>query len=137
MKTSKPIEACVIVTLINTDGEKVRLRTYASSLEDAERDVLQIRPGGETVVYSRTEKLTIEEIAEAVTETAPMYFDKETLAFWGQRLRSFKVKRFDNVRFLIEAPRKTGGVSRRLFNPFTNRLERVPVETPTETENKN
>lgn len=77
---------------------------------------------------------SIEEVAEATKEKCPYYFDKDTLRFFGQTLRSFKVSDNGDGRFKISAPsywwingeKKLRGYSERLFNPATNDLEDLP-----------
>lgn len=68
-------------------------------------------------------KPTIYEIKRATAETSPYFFSRKTLKFFGQTMKSFKVTRCDDGRFLIYAPTKTGGYTRRFFNPETNKLE--------------
>jgi hypothetical protein len=76
-------------------------------------------------------KPTIEEIEEATREKCPHYFDRETLKFFGQTMKSFKVSDNGDGRFKISAPSfwwKNGkktfmGESVRYFNPATNDLE--------------
>ena len=77
---------------------------------------------------------TIEEIAELTKEKCPHFFDKDTLRFFGQTLRSFKVSDNRDGRFKISAPsycwsdgkKKLMGYSECLFNPATKDLEDLP-----------
>jgi hypothetical protein len=72
-------------------------------------------------------KPTIYQIKEATKETAPYFFSRQTLKFWGQTMKSFKVYKTDVPHlFLIEgakgnAPFKT----RRIFNALNNTLEYI------------
>lgn len=68
-------------------------------------------------------KPTIYEIKRATAETSPYFFSRETLKFFGQTMKSFRVDRCDDGRFLIYAPTKTGSMTRKYFNPETNKLE--------------
>tara|TARA_R110002153_G_scaffold380_1_gene1866 strand:+ start:2806 stop:3066 length:261 start_codon:yes stop_codon:yes gene_type:complete len=78
-------------------------------------------------------QLTISDVAQLTSETSPYFFDKKTLKFFGQTMRSFKVYKQDDGRYLISAPiilnkGKQIGTTQRYFNPETNELERVPYE---------
>jgi hypothetical protein len=72
--------------------------------------------------------MTIYDIEEATKETSPYFFSRDTLAFFGQTMDSFKVTK-QGAKYLIEAPsgKNWSGKhwTRRLFNPETNELERV------------
>lgn len=73
--------------------------------------------------------MTIQEIKAATSKTSPYFFSKDTLRFFGQTLRSFKVSKQKDGRFLIKAPmldRSSGkniGTTKRFFNPKNNDLE--------------
>jgi len=73
--------------------------------------------------------MTIYEIKRRTLETAPYFFTAKTLKFFGQTMRSFRVRKQQDGRFLISAPmidRFTGrnmGETKRYFNPETNTLE--------------
>ena len=72
--------------------------------------------------------MTIYEIKRRTSETAPYYFDRKTLQFFGQTMRSFKVEKCDDGRYRISAPLKSYygtslGTSVRFFNPESNKLE--------------
>lgn len=68
-------------------------------------------------------KPTIYEIKRASKKTSPHFFSRETLKFFGQTMKSFKVQKCDDGRYFIQAPRKHGGYTRRFFNPANNKLE--------------
>jgi hypothetical protein len=70
-------------------------------------------------------KPTIYEIKRATAETSPYFFSRETLKFFGQTMKSFRVTRCTDGRFYFYASRKTGGYTRRFFNPANNKLEIV------------
>lgn len=73
--------------------------------------------------------MTIYEIKAKTQETAPYYFTRKTMQFFGQTMRDFKVYKQPDGRFKITAPmrdRSTGknmGESVRYFNPETNELQ--------------
>ena len=75
-------------------------------------------------------KLTIYDIKRETEETAPYFFDRKTMRFFGQTMRSFSVVRQSDGRIKISAPhldRFTGkkiGETIRFFNPVTKELER-------------
>jgi hypothetical protein len=70
---------------------------------------------------------SIYEIKRRTIETAPYFFSRQTLKFWGQTMKSFKVYKTDVPHlFIIEgakgrAPFKT----RRIFNALNNTLESI------------
>jgi len=80
--------------------------------------------------------MTIYEIKTRLEETAPKYFSRETMKFFGQTMKDFRVYKQEDGKFLLTAlirqrTRFSGseiwatiGQTRRIFNPETNRLER-------------
>ena len=72
--------------------------------------------------------MTIYEIKRLTAETAPNYFNKKTMQFFGQTMKSFKVQKCEDGRYQISAPMKDYwstymGTSVRFFNPDNNKLE--------------
>ena len=72
--------------------------------------------------------MTIYEIKERTEKTSPYFFTRQTLKFFGQTMRSFKVYKQKDGKYLISAPMvdRTGkrvGTTERMFNPETNELE--------------
>jgi hypothetical protein len=72
--------------------------------------------------------MTISEIKNRTLETSPHFFTRKTLKFFGQTMRSFKVYKQTDGRYLITAPMidRDGikvGNTQRFFNPLTNTLE--------------
>jgi hypothetical protein len=74
--------------------------------------------------------MTIYEIKDRTAETAPYFFSKDTLRFFGQTMASFHIKKQPDGRYYIYADmRYCGekvGLTERYFNPITNELEIVP-----------
>lgn len=80
--------------------------------------------------------MTIYEIKRRLEDSAPQFFSRETLKFFGQTMKDFRVYKQKDGRFLFTAPIRqrcrafgrevwaTIGQTRRVFNPETNRLER-------------
>jgi len=80
--------------------------------------------------------MTIYEIKTRLEETAPKYFSRETMKFFGQTMKDFRVYKQKDGKFLLTAPIRqrtrfsgseiwaTIGQTRKIFNPETNRLER-------------
>lgn len=72
--------------------------------------------------------MTIYDIKRLTKETSPYYFTTKALKFFGQTMRSFKLKKQPDGRIHISAPiymdGKQRGYSERWFNPLTNELER-------------
>lgn len=72
--------------------------------------------------------MTIYEIKRLTAETEPYYFDRKTMQFFGQTMKSFKVEKCEDGRYKISAPMKSYwdtpiGTSVRFFNPENNKLE--------------
>ena len=75
--------------------------------------------------------MTIYEIKRLTNVTAPYFFSKDTMRFFGQTLRSFKVKKQKDGRFKISAPSNSAPAyalygdceTVRYFNPDNNELE--------------
>ena len=70
-----------------------------------------------------TKKPTIYEIKRLTKETSPFFFTRDTMRFFNQRLKDFKVYPLEKGRFKITAPSKYGNTTVRYFNPITNKLE--------------
>ncbi len=80
--------------------------------------------------------MTIYEIKRRLEDTAPQYFSRESMKFFGQTMKDFRVYKQKDGKFLMVAPIRertrfsgseiwaTTGQTRRIFNPTTNRLER-------------
>lgn len=80
--------------------------------------------------------MTIYEIKRRLEETTPHYFSRETMKFFGQTMKDFRVYKQKDGKFLMVAPIRqrtrfsgseiwaTTGQTRRIFNPETNKLER-------------
>ena len=74
--------------------------------------------------------MTISEIKNRTQETSPYFFSRESMKFFGQTMRDFKVYKQNDGRYLITAAMrdnsgKVVGKTERLFNPLNNELERV------------
>lgn len=73
--------------------------------------------------------MTIQQIKQETQETAPYFFERSTMRFLGQTMRSFKVYKQEDGRYKITAPmkdRNTGrimGETLRYFNPITKKLD--------------
>ena len=73
--------------------------------------------------------MTIYEIKRRTQQTAPYFFTRQTLKFFGQTLKDFRVYKQPDGRYKITAPMidksrgKVMGETIRYFNPLTNKLE--------------
>tara|TARA_Y100001972_G_scaffold25351_1_gene30814 strand:- start:530 stop:772 length:243 start_codon:yes stop_codon:yes gene_type:complete len=67
--------------------------------------------------------MTIYEIKRLTKETAPYFFSKDTMRFFGQTLKDFKVKKQIDGRYKITAKGKYNTTTKRFFNPKNNELE--------------
>ncbi len=68
-------------------------------------------------------KPTIYEIKRLTKEKAPYFFSKDTMKFFNQTLRDFKVESVKDGRFKISADSFGDNETIRFFNPITNDLE--------------
>lgn len=80
--------------------------------------------------------MTIYDIKNKLMDSAPEFFSRETLKFFGQTMKDFRVFKQKDGKFLLVAPimgktrfSSSGiyckvGETRRVFNPETNKLER-------------
>ena len=73
-------------------------------------------------------KLTIYDIKELTAETAPYFFKRDTMKFFGQTLKDYRVHMFPPY-YRISAPMrdhsgKIVGQTVRYFDPFTKELLR-------------
>lgn len=78
---------------------------------------------------------TIYEIKRLTAETSPYFFSRQSLKFFKQTMKSFRVTKVPEGKFLIRAeignlfPNSTcyhrKEYTVRLFNPITNTLERI------------
>ena len=72
--------------------------------------------------------MTIYEIKRLTAETEPHFFSRNVMKFFGQRLKDFHVyKQGKKYLIIAESGSNWPGkhYTRRLFNPRTNKLERV------------
>jgi len=73
--------------------------------------------------------MTIYEIKRKTESKYPYFFSRQTLKFFGQTLKDFKVYKQKDGKYLIIAPckwdNKLIGYTKRLYNPETNELERI------------
>ena len=73
--------------------------------------------------------MTIYEIKKQTKKTSPHFFSKETLKFFGQTMKSFKVSKLNNKEYLITAPSYWSGElmgnTQRIFNTETKKLNPV------------
>lgn len=72
--------------------------------------------------------MTIYEIKNRTIESSPYFFSADTLRFFGQTMKSFKVKKQADGRYKISAPMidsrgERRGETVRYFNPETNALD--------------
>jgi hypothetical protein len=71
--------------------------------------------------------MTIYDIKKRTQETAPYFFSKDTMKFFGQTLRSFSVAKQSDGRYKVSAPSGDNWdgdhETVRYFNPDNNELE--------------
>ena len=71
--------------------------------------------------------MTIYEIKERTKKTSPYFFNKDTMKFFGQTMKDFKVYKQKDGRFKIVAPSGSDWSNDlqtiRYFNPTNNELE--------------
>jgi len=70
--------------------------------------------------------MTIYEIKKRTKETAPYFFSRHTMRFFGQAMKDFSVKKQNDGRYKICAQIKAAKskiFTIRFFNPINNKLE--------------
>tara|TARA_R110000851_G_scaffold301587_1_gene458203 strand:- start:389 stop:610 length:222 start_codon:yes stop_codon:yes gene_type:complete len=71
--------------------------------------------------------MTIYEIKRLSKETAPYFFSRDSMKFFGQTLKDFEVKKQADGRFMITAESGDNWSGKhltiRFFNPENNKLE--------------
>lgn len=73
--------------------------------------------------------MNIYQIQELTRTTAPYFFSRDSMKFFGQTMSSFRIKKQPDGRYLISAPMKDKrsgkvmGQTIRYFNPQNNELE--------------
>jgi hypothetical protein len=78
--------------------------------------------------------VNIYEIKRLTKETAPFFFNSDTMKFFGQTLKDFRIKKQNDGRFKISAPSSVdhdqsgadwneNHETVRFFNPETNNLD--------------
>ena len=73
--------------------------------------------------------MTINEIKKRTQKTAPHFFSRDTMRFFNQKLKDFKVKKLNDTEFLIYADSYWNGnfmgVTIRVFDTTTNELKKA------------
>lgn len=73
------------------------------------------------------DKMTIYEIKQRTKKTAPYYFSRDTMRFFGQTLKDFSVIKQKDGRYRICALNKNAPTANdftvRYFNPINDKLE--------------
>ena len=77
--------------------------------------------------------MTIYEIKRRTKKTSPYFFSKDTLRFFGQRMKDFKVTKINDDCYHINAPMYDYcgvymGDTNRFFYPSTNKLSLLKVD---------
>ena len=76
--------------------------------------------------------MTIYDIKYRTQETAPHYFTRKTMRFFGQTLKMFSVRKWSETEYRISAPMFANGrhvgESVRYFDTVTNNLNPKPSE---------
>jgi len=75
--------------------------------------------------------MTINEIKEQTKKTAPYFFSEDTMKFFNQTLKDFRVKKLNETEYLIYAPSYWNGnlmgKTMRIFDTITKELK--PTDT--------
>ena len=73
--------------------------------------------------------MTINEIKKRTQKTAPHFFSRDTMRFFNQKLRDFKVKKLNDTEYLVYADSywfgNFMGVTIRVFDTTTNELKKA------------
>ena len=117
-----------IIVKIKHDSGTDKVTTWAQSIEQAIEQVCTAKGAPkDSVIYAKVAPLTISDIKAKTEQTAPYFFSRQSMRFFGQRMADFSVTRYGNDKFLISAKYggEIAGKTERVFNPFTNELERI------------
>lgn len=110
------------IATLQHDGGKSKIYVWATNKNEAIKYICNIENCPENAILKiYIQKPTISEIKKRTLESAPYFFSRSTMKFFGQQMKDFKVYR-EGENFRIYAPHKHGATER-LFNPFTNQLE--------------
>lgn len=110
------------IATLQHDGGKSKIYVWATDKSEAIKNICKIENCPEDAILKiYIQKPTISEIKERTFASAPYFFSRSTMRFFGQRMKDFKVYR-EGENFRIYAANKQG-VTERIFNPFTNKLE--------------
>jgi hypothetical protein len=109
-----------VIVCLKSDLGRVKIGVWASSLEEAKERVLRDQNAPESaVIYCRVAPLSIYDIKNRVEGP---FFSRSTMRFFKQTLKSFSVYREGDGLFRIAAPSFGGHFTKRVYNPFTNKL---------------
>lgn len=116
----------IIVKLKNDNGS-VKFAVWATSINAAKEIVCKAENAPlNAIIYAKVAPLTISDIKYRLQDTCPHFFSRSTMRFFGQTMRDFKVLRHGEDKFYITAKfGNAAGKTERIFNPFTNELERL------------
>jgi len=67
--------------------------------------------------------MTIYDIKRLTKETAPYFFSRDSMRFFRQKMKDFRVKKMEDGRYLVMAKSFGGNTTVRYFNPVNNELE--------------
>lgn len=114
---------------VKHDNGKINFSVWAESKEDAINRVCNAENCPKSAIIKVSiPKPTIYDIKRLSEDSAPYFFSRRTLQFFGQKVSDFKVYRTDQEgKFLIMAQSFGGNKTTRLFNIFTNELEHLPT----------
>ena len=119
-----------ITVKVKHDNGTAKINVYASSIDEAKDKVMKSENCPlSAIIYAKVAPLTIYDIKILSEDSSPYFFSRKTLHFFKQTVGSFKVNRWGNDKFYIYARSFGGNTTERIFNPFTNELEHLPVKT--------
>ena len=116
-----------VIVKFRHDRGTIKISTWASSIDAAIEQVLRAENAPRSaVIYAKVSQLSIYDIKRIHEEKQrpALYFSLKTMRYFGQKVSDFKVKRHGVDKFYISAKSKDG-VSERIFDPFTGKLELI------------
>jgi hypothetical protein len=117
-----------VIVKVKNDKGVVKFINWATSLENAIDNICKAENAPlNAIQYAKVAPLTIYDIKRLSEEKSPYFFSRKTLNFFKQKVSDFKVSRIGNDKFYIYANSFGNNVTERIFNPFTNELEHIPL----------
>lgn len=116
-----------VAVTVKHDKGKCNIIVWATSIDEAKQRVINTEGCPlSAIIKAEAVRPTIYDIKRLTSKTSPYYFSRKTMKFFKQSMKDIKVKRIDELNFLIEAfSPLTKDYSKRVFNIVTNELTHI------------